>query len=118
MGRKILIADDDPTLTRMLSGYLGENGYNVVVARDGDEALQKVESEHPDLIVLDVVMPRVNGYAFLFAMRKIEGVVKTPVIIITCKPELAEIFMAEGVKEYMIKPFTSQELLEKVRKYI
>ncbi|MBF0387171.1 MAG: response regulator transcription factor [Candidatus Omnitrophica bacterium] len=118
MGKKILVADDDPVLTRILSSYLGEYGFEVVVAHDGDEALRKLEQEHPDLIILDVVMPRVNGYAFLFAMRKIEGVVKTPIIVLTCKPELVDIFMAEGVQEYFIKPFPQRELLEKVRKYI
>ncbi len=118
MGKKVLIADDDPTLTRLLGSYLGEHGFDVVVANDGDEALQKLEVEHPDLIILDVVMPKVNGYAFLFAMRKIEGVVKTPIIVLTCKPELVDIFMAEGVQEYVIKPFPHQELLDKIRKYI
>ncbi|MEI6438098.1 MAG: response regulator transcription factor [Candidatus Omnitrophota bacterium] len=118
MRKKILIADDDPTLTRLLGSYLGENGYDTVVAHDGDEALRKLEQELPDLIILDVVMPKVNGYAFLFAMRQIEGARTTPIIVLTCKPELAEIFLAEGVQEYVIKPFPHQELLLKVRKYI
>ena len=118
MAQKILIADDDPTLTRLLGSYLGEHGYDIVVARDGDEALRKLEFEHPDLIILDVVMPKVNGYAFLFSMRKIEGMLKTPIIVLTCKPELAGIFLAEGVQEYLIKPVPQEELLNRIRKHI
>ena len=118
MKKKILIVDDDLTLTRLLSGYLGEQGFDVVVAQDGDDALRKVEFERPDLIVLDVVMPKLNGYSFLFAMRKIEGVLQTPIIVLTSKPELAEIFLAEGVQEYIVKPFSQQELLLKIRKHL
>ena len=118
MGKKILIADDDPTLVCLLGSYLGERGFDIVVARDGDEAMRKLENEHPDLVILDVVMPKVNGYAFLFSMRKIEGAATTPIIILTCKTDLAEIFLAEGVQEYLIKPFSQQALLEKINKYI
>ncbi|MBF0594225.1 MAG: response regulator [Candidatus Omnitrophica bacterium] len=118
MVKKILVADDDPTLTRLLESYLMDHGYQVITAADGDEALEKLEQERPDLVVLDVVMPKTNGYAFLFAMRRIDGAGKTPVIVLTCKPELAGIFKAEGVQEYLIKPFPQKELLEKIRKYI
>ena len=118
MGKKILIADDDPTLTCLLGSYLAAEGFDITVAHDGDEALRKFELERPDLIILDVVMPVVNGYAFLFAMRKVEPVVKTPIIVLTVKPELAGIFLAEGVQEYMIKPFQRQDLLSRIRKYI
>lgn len=118
MAKKILIADDDPTLTRLISIYLGEQGYDTVVAHDGESALRKLEVERPDLIILDVVMPKVNGYAFLFEMRKIEGVARTPVIVLTGKAGMLDVFKAEGVVEYMVKPVQQKELLEQVRKYI
>lgn len=118
MGRKVLVADDDRALTHLLSTYLIEQGYDVSVAHDGDEALRKLEQEHPDLVVLDIVMPKVNGYSLLFAMRKIEGVIKTPVIVITSKPEMADIFMVEGVREYMIKPVSPKDLADNIRKHL
>ncbi len=116
--KKILIVDDDPTFMLLLSRYLTENGYQVLSSSDGEEALKKLEVEHPDLILLDVVMPKVNGYDFLFQMRKIEGVLSIPIIVLTCKTELVDIFKVEGVREYLIKPFPQKELLEKIRKHI
>jgi len=118
MPKKILIIDDDLTLTRLLTVFLRENGYYIAVASDGEEGLGKLVAECPDLILLDVVMPRVNGYAFLFEMRKREIGVNVPVIVLTCKADMADIFQAEGVAEYIIKPFKNKDLLDKVRKYI
>jgi OmpR family response regulator RpaB len=117
MSKKILIADDDLTLTHLMGTFLTEHGYTVVLAHDGDQALKVFEREHPDLIVLDVVMPKVNGYDFIFEMRKIEDAAKTPVIVITSKADMADIFKVEGVSEYLVKPFFPQALLEKVKKY-
>ena len=116
--KKILIADDDRGLTHLLNAYLVEKGYTTVIAHDGAEALTLLEREHPDLIVLDVVMPKVNGYDFLFEMRKVEDALKVPVIVLTGKPDMADIFKVEGVVEYLVKPFTPQELMEKIKKYI
>ena len=118
MAKKILIADDDKTLTKMLSSFLTEQGYKVTVAHDGEEALRKIELEMQDLILLDVVMPKVNGYAFLFDMKKLEQGSKTPIIVLTCKDEMKDLFKVEGVKEYIVKPFVNKDLLEVIRKYI
>ena len=118
MPKKILIADDDKTLTKMLGSFLGEKGYQVIVTHDGEEALKKLELESPDLILLDVVMPKVNGYAFLFEMKKIDQKGQTPVIVLTCKDEMKDLFKVEGVKEYIVKPFVNQDLLKMIRKYI
>ncbi len=118
MAKKIFIVDDDKTLTKLLQTYLQEHGYDIVVSNDGEEALAKLEHERPDLLVLDVVMPKMNGYTFLFEMRKFEFGVTIPVIVLTCKEEMADIFKVEGVKEYLIKPFPSKDLLERIKKYI
>ena len=83
-----------------------------------EEALKKLELESPDLILLDVVMPKVNGYAFLFEMKKIDQKGQTPVIVLTCKDEMKDLFKVEGVKEYIVKPFVNQDLLKMIRKYI
>ena len=115
---KILIVDDDKTLTKLLSSFLEEQGYETLVANDGDLALKVIEAQHPDLVVLDVVMPNLNGYSFLFEMKKLEYGVTVPVIVLTCKEEMADIFKVEGVKEYLIKPFPNKDILEKIRKYV
>jgi DNA-binding response OmpR family regulator len=118
MGKKVFIVDDDKTLTKILQSYLHEQGYEVVVSNDGAEALAKLEHDRPDLLVLDVVMPKMNGYTFLFEMRKFEYGVAIPVIVLTCKEEMADIFKVEGVREYLIKPFPNKDLLDKIKKHI
>lgn len=118
MPKKILMADDDKTLTRSVSVFLAEQGYDLCVAHDGEEALDKLRSEVPDLVLLDVVMPKVNGYSFLFEMKKLDQGAQTPVIVLTCKEEMKDLFKVEGVKEYIVKPFRNKDLLEKIHKYI
>ncbi|MBF0569369.1 MAG: response regulator transcription factor [Candidatus Omnitrophica bacterium] len=118
MAKKILIADDDKTLAKLMGSFLEENGYQVVLAYDGEEALKKVQYEMPDLILLDVVMPKINGYSFLFEVRKLEQGAGTPIIVLTSKEDMGDIFKVEGVKEYLVKPFHNRELLEKIKKHI
>lgn len=113
-----MIVDDDPTTTRLLASFLTDNGFSVIVSHDGQDALIKLEHERPDLIILDVVMPDVNGYSFLFLMRKINGLVPPPVIVLTQKADMADIFLAEGVREYLVKPYPNRELLDRIKKYI
>jgi len=118
MSKTILVADDDRTLTRLLKKYLEDHGFNIIVSNDGEEALKELERVRPDLILLDIQMPKVNGYSFLFEMRKLEHCASIPVIILTCKEEMEEIFRVEGVKEYIVKPARNEVLLEKIRKHI
>ena len=115
--KKILVIDDDPTLLKMLQPFLESHGFAVTVAFDGEEGIEKLKIELPDLIVLDVRMPRMNGYAFIFEMKKLGGA-KVPIIVLTAKEGMAEIFKAEGVKEYITKPFKFESLLENINKYV
>jgi two-component system, OmpR family, response regulator VicR len=118
MPKTILIADDDRVLVRVLEEVIGNEGYCVVTAYDGAEALAKFERERPDLILLDIEMPKVHGYSLLFELRKLDGGYRIPVIVLTAHEDMQSIFMAEGVQEYLLKPCTSQAVLEKVRKYV
>lgn len=117
MSKNILIADDDHTLTRLIRKFLEDNDYDVMVAHDGEEAIARYRERRPDLMILDVQMPKMNGYAVLFEMRKIDPAV-VPVIVLTCKEEMEDIFRVEGVKEYLVKPVKNSELLEKIRLHI
>ncbi len=118
MAKKILVIDDDPALTKMVDSFMTAHGYKVIVATDGEEGLAKVKSEVPDLMVLDVQMPRMNGYTFVHECKKIPSALKVPIIVLTAKQGMAEIFKVEGVKEYITKPFAMEKLLESVKKYI
>jgi len=118
MPKTILIADDDRMLTKVLKKFLEDQDFNVLVADDGDDALKVMDMTPPDLVVLDIQMPRMNGYSFLFEMHKRDWAARTPVIVLTCREELEDIFRVEGVKEYLIKPIRSEDLLEKIKKHI
>ncbi|MBF0330710.1 MAG: response regulator [Candidatus Omnitrophica bacterium] len=114
----ILIADDDPTLVHALQSAIVAAGYRVVMAYDGEEALKKLESEHIDLVLLDIQMPKIHGYSLLFKMRKLEGNQDVPVIVLTSNTDMREMFHAEGVKDYLVKPCSPQQVLSKIRQYV
>ena len=118
MGKKILVVDDDPSLVKMVDSYLTAHGYQVLVGTDGDEGLAKIKSDVPDLIILDVQMPRMNGYTFVHECKKIPEAINVPIIVLTAKQGMAEIFKVEGVKEYITKPFAMEKLLESIKKHI
>ncbi len=118
MPRTILIVDDDPTLVHALGQFFEKEGYRALTSLDGVDALKQVEAQRPDLIILDIQMPRLHGYSFLFELRKIDGGQDIPVVVLTSFADMGGMFQAEGVKEYLVKPCAPQALLEKVRKYI
>ena len=118
MAKKILVIDDDPTLVKLVQPFLQAHGYDVSVCCDGEEGIARLNKEKPDLIILDVQMPKMNGYTFIFEMKKISHVKNVPIIVLTAKEGMAEIFKVEGVKEYLTKPFQTEKLLDHVKKYV
>ena len=118
MSKKVLVIDDDRTLSKLVQGTLSLKGYQVTIAYDGEEGLEKLRQEKPDLIVLDVHMPKVNGYAFLLEAKEIVDLKTIPVIVLTAKEGMEEIFKTEGVREYLVKPFDPEKLLQVVERYI
>ena len=118
MPKKILIIDDDPTTVKMVGSFLIAHGYSVVSAGSGEEGLEQVKTDRPDLIILDIQMPGMNGYTFIFEFKKIADTSTIPVIVLTAKDGMAEIFKVEGVKEYLTKPFQPEALLTKIKKYV
>ncbi|MBI5442987.1 MAG: response regulator [Deltaproteobacteria bacterium] len=115
--RKILAVDDEPNILLSLEFILEEEGYDVHVARDGDEALQVAEQIHPDLILLDVAMPRKDGYEVCKCIREREDLAGARIIMLTAKGQPLE--KKKGVEVgadlYVTKPFSSEELLQKIR---
>jgi CheY-like chemotaxis protein len=114
MSKIILVADDDGVNRELLKKRLTETGYNVLTASDGVEALAVIAKQIPDLIILDVEMPNMNGYAFMQAKKKISAYANIPVIMLTSHEETEPIFKRYGVRSYFIKPLNMQLLLDKL----
>ncbi len=114
MVKTILVVDDERPMRRLLQDYLTQEGYRVVTAADGKEALFVARYEKPDLIILDLMMPEMNGYEFLRTYRKERS---TPVIILTAKLEESDKVMGLelGGDDYVTKPFSMRELTARVR---
>lgn len=111
----LLLADDDPTIADSLAPFLERAGFHVLVASNGVSALEKVQSHHPDLIILDVLMPRMDGRETLRRLRRANT--WTPTILLTQVGESSERALAleEGADDYINKPFDPHELLARIR---
>ncbi len=115
--KKILIVDDSSTVLLMERMILAKDQYDVVTARDGQEGVEKALSERPDLILLDVVMPRMDGFAACRKLREHDETRSIPVIMVTTRGELASVESGyeNGCSDYVTKPINGLELLAKVR---
>lgn len=111
----ILLADDDQTITSALAPFLERAGFHVLVVANGEEALEKAQSHRPDLIVLDVLMPRLNGREVLRRLRRAGE--QIPTILLTQVGDANERALAldEGADDYLNKPFETHELLARIR---
>ncbi len=118
--KKILIADDEPNLVRSLSFILNKEGYEVMSAGDGAEALQKMKEFRPDIVFLDVMMPRRNGYEVLNEMRHSPELKDILVIMLTAKGQETdrEKSLATGSDEFIAKPFSQAALITRVKEML
>ena len=114
MTETILVVDDQPSVRTLLKDYLSSQGYRVVTANDGQEALFVARHEHPNLVLLDIMMPKMDGYQFLSAFRRENQV---PVIVLSAKEEETDTVLGLelGADDYVIKPFRMRELLARIR---
>src|SRR5262245_35696655 len=112
----ILVADDSPTHLFLLADPLRKNGYQVITATDGEDALEKARREHPDLLVLDVVMPRKNGFQVCRELKNPPHTSDIRVLMVSSKAEESDRFwgLKQGADEYLTRPFTADELVAKV----
>ena len=118
---KILIVDDDKGTVEVVKNTLVGQNYEVITAYDGKEGIDKVQSESPDLIVLDICMPSMDGYEFMRTLRSELGKNDKPilpVIVLTAKEKMEEMFKAEGAKGYLVKPFDPSTLLAKIEELL
>lgn len=114
MGKKILVVDDEARLRNVVRGYLEQEGYTVVTAGNGREALIIAREEQPDLIVLDLMMPEMDGWEFLRRHRQDHH---TPIIMLTARVEDVDKVagLEMGADDYVTKPFSTRELVARVR---
>ena len=117
MSAKILIADDEPNILLSLEFLMKREGFEVVTARDGQEAVDAARAHHPDLILLDVMMPRKSGFDVCQELRALEEFKGTRILMLTAKGRELDVTkgMALGADAYMTKPFGTRELVEAVR---
>lgn len=114
---KILIAEDEPDIRELVAFTLRFAGYEVVAANNGEEAVQTASREVPDLILMDVRMPRMTGYDACRVMKANPDLADVPVVFLSAKGQEAEIQtgLDAGAEEYLLKPFAPDQLTERVR---
>ncbi len=117
---KILIVDDEPNIVQTLQDRLEMNEYEVVTACNGKEGLEQAIREQPDVVLLDVIMPIMDGHEMLEALRKQPGCGDISVIMLTARSQTQDIARANacGIEDYIVKPFDLSELLEKIESVI
>ncbi len=120
MSLKVLIADDEPNILISLEFLMKREGYQVSVARDGVEALDAIQRERPDLVLLDVMMPGKTGFDVCQAVRADESFAATKIVLLTAKGRDTDVAKgtALGADAYMTKPFSTKELAARVRELL
>jgi DNA-binding response OmpR family regulator len=120
MKKKILLVDDEKDLVRSVSFRLEDAGYEVVVAWDGQEALDKAKKEAPDLIILDLMLPKMNGYKVCGLLKADSRYNRIPIIMFTARAQEADRRMSEevGADAYVTKPFEPEILFAKIEELL
>jgi len=118
--KTILIADDEPNIVISLEYLLERDGYRVLVARDGEEAMQAMQREAPDLLLLDVMLPRLSGYDVCQRIRENSAWRATRIVMLTARGREIEVAkgLALGADAYITKPFSTHELLTQIREQL
>lgn len=112
----MLVVDDDPVIQKLLQVNFEMEGYSVVTAADGEEGLARARADHPDVIVLDVMMPKMNGLEVAQALKADESTAGIPIILLSAKAQEADVQAGRetGANDYVTKPFDPLDLLERV----
>ncbi len=117
---KVLVVEDDPSISALLSKALDNGGYQVVTAGDGEAALVLCVEERPDVILLDVNLPKLDGFSVAKRLKGVDSLKSIPIIFLTAKDRPADMIagIQAGAKHYVTKPFNIDDLLSKVGKLV
>ncbi|MFA6600863.1 MAG: response regulator [Candidatus Omnitrophota bacterium] len=115
---KIMVVDDEPDFVEILSVHLKKAGYDIVPFTNGEEALVRIPEERPDLILLDIKMPKMDGYTFVRHLKKNPATAAIPLIVLTSYEPMKDMFLVEGVEDYFVKSFDTKPLLAMVDKLL
>lgn len=120
MSKTLLIADDEPNIVISVEYLMKREGFEVLVAGDGEEALTKIRQHRPDIVLLDVMMPKMSGFDVCQAVRADPALAGVRILMLTAKGRDTEVAkgLALGADVYMTKPFSTRELVEKVRQLV
>jgi DNA-binding response OmpR family regulator len=120
MALSVLVVDDDPVILRLLQVNFDLEGIDVVTAVDGEEGLNLAQSDPPDLVISDIMMPKVNGLELLAALRSSPDTASLPVILLSAKAQVADVQrgLELGADDYITKPFDPLELIDRVYKVL
>ena len=118
--KKILIVDDEKDIVETLSFMLKAKGFDCISAYDGETGLSLAKSQHPDLVILDVMMPKINGYKICRLLKFDNKYKDIPIIMVTARSQDEDKIIGEetGADEYITKPFEFSDVLEKINKYL
>ncbi|MEO8407100.1 MAG: response regulator [Oxalobacteraceae bacterium] len=118
--KKILIVDDEPNIVISLEFLMQQSGYEVAIARDGEEALQKISSFEPDLVLLDIMLPQLNGFEVCQRMRENTQWNRIKVIMLSAKGREIDVSkgIALGADAYVTKPFSTKDLIAQVQRLL
>jgi len=117
---KVLVVDDEPFICRSLTFVLKKGNYDVLEARDGEEALDAIRSHKPDLVFLDVMMPKINGFEVTEQVRSDAAFDGVKIILLTAKGQQCdrEVGKQAGANDYMTKPFSPSKILDRAREIL
>jgi twitching motility two-component system response regulator PilH len=115
--KRVLVVDDSPTDTHLISSMLQKNGFTVLTAASGQEAIAKAKQDKPDLILMDIVMPGMSGFEATRTIAKDPETASIPIIIISTKGQETDKAwgLRQGAKDYIVKPVNEKVLMEKIR---
>lgn len=116
--KTVMIVEDDAVTMALLEKFLTDKKLKVQTATDGLDALEKIRRSAPDLVLLDVMMPKMDGYGFIREVRKDPKLRNLSVVVLTAREMLRDTFVQEGVKDFVTKPYDPEELYKIVKKYL
>ncbi len=118
--KKILVVDDEELTTQLAKTFLEKHGFNVITAFDGEEGLRMAKAENPDLILLDVMLPYMDGFEVCKKLKESDNFKNIPILMFTAKGLISDIEkgQAVGADEYIIKPFSGKALVATIRKHL